>query len=25
VYGPDDHMAYLEKLGARRLFGLNEF
>jgi glutaconate CoA-transferase subunit A len=25
VYGLQDHMAYLEKLGARRLFGLNEF
>jgi glutaconate CoA-transferase subunit A len=25
VYGPEDHMAYLELLGARRLFGLNEF
>lgn len=25
VYGPEDHMAYLDLLGSRRLFGLNEF
>ena len=25
VYGPEDHMAYLDRLGSRRLFGLNEF
>lgn len=25
IYGPEDHMAYLERIGARRLFGLNEF
>jgi hypothetical protein len=25
VHEPDDHLDYLERIGARRLFGLNEF
>ena len=25
IYGPTDHYDYLERVGVRRLFGLNEF